>query len=89
MEKLYTLQSHLVKASDKIIEITQPSKFKEALAELSKTQEFVVCIFTAGVTNKKNGKTWCSDCDNAKYNIENVLIKNVPKSENVIKCLVE
>ena len=87
MERLNTLQSHL---TTQIVEVTQTSKFKQMLQEVTEGgQEFTVCIFTAGVTNKKNGKTWCSDCDRAKYGIDEVLIKNVPKNEKVIKCIVE
>jgi hypothetical protein len=69
-----------------IVEVNDPSKFDETLAQISAEQETVICIIT-GVTDPVTGKNWCPDCEVAKPNIkEYILDKTTGK---VILCIVE
>ncbi|TNV80028.1 hypothetical protein FGO68_gene3717 [Halteria grandinella] len=85
MERLNLLKSHLTTSSTSIIEVHDTKDFLSTLKTHS--QESTVIIFTAGDIG--NGKTWCSDCDRAKQNIEEYVINQVPKGEKVIKCVIK
>lgn len=69
-----------------IIEIHDPSQFQSKLDEVASQQEFVVCIFT-GTTDPETGKNWCPDCERAKPNINEVLLKNT--TGKVLMCIVK
>ena len=69
-----------------VIDIIDPSEFDEKFEELSKSEEFFICIFT-GATNPLTGKNWCPDCEVAKPNIENVLIANAAGTK-ILMCYI-
>ena len=46
----------------------------------------MVCIFT-GTTDPETGKNWCPDCERAKPNINEVLLKNT--TGKVLMCIVK
>ena len=91
---LSLLQSHLTAGSTnkqypcEFIYVNDTTKFMSNLKTLSETQEYQICVFTAGVIDG-SGKTWCSDCDRAKPFIETVLLPNIKAGEKVIYCEVE
>jgi hypothetical protein len=51
-----------------VVVINDPKDFEAALAEISASQEFVICVFTGGV-DPSTGKNWCPDCETHKPRI--------------------
>jgi hypothetical protein len=68
-----------------IIEVTDTGKFKSTLDYIAAEQDFVIVYITG--TTDESGKNWCPDCERAKPNIDNILLKNT--QGKVIKCIVE
>jgi TATA-box binding protein (TBP) (component of TFIID and TFIIIB) len=84
---LALLSSHLTASTTNVVLCQETKDFDGILKEVSQSQEHVVVIFTAGEVSP-TGRTWCSDCDRAKKNIEEMVIGNVPRGEKVIKCVI-
>ena len=72
--------------SSKLVQITDPSHFHEALAKLSEEQEYVIAIFT-GILDPATGKNWCPDCEVAKPNIQKHVINEA--QGKILYCVVD
>jgi|LauGreDrversion4_2_1035121.scaffolds.fasta_scaffold233920_2 hypothetical protein len=69
-----------------IVEVHDPAKFDETLAQVSAEQDTVILLFT-GVVDPVTGKNWCPDCEVAKPNIEKYVLNQA--QGKIIKCIIE
>ena len=69
-----------------IVEVTDPAKFDETLAQISSEQDNVIVIIT-GVIDPVTGKNWCPDCEVAKPNIKEWVLDQT--TGKVIMCIVD
>ena len=58
-----------------IIKVPSLEEFDAAFDE-AKKDPFFVAIFVGGPHPDNSEISWCDDCDNAKPNLENILLKN-------------
>lgn len=68
-----------------IVEVHDPAKFDETLAQISAEQDHVIVLFT-GVVDPATGINWCPDCENAKPNIEKYVLSQA--KGKLIKCII-